>query len=295
LAANNDFAVELCGWIHQSARADNGRVPDIVCPALLVKFPPGGDMHSIFRICVPCLASLLLLAPSVEAKEVRIAFGLAIPPYVIEDKDAGFEVDIMREALAVKGHTLKPVYAASATTVQLLKDGKIDGAQRGNPDLVDGTGVYYASQPAVVYQDYAITLKKNNLPIDSLADLKGKSIAAYMGATKFIGPDYAAAVKDNPKYQEVSNQKRQSLMLFSNGIDVVISDINIFKYFRSSEQGQVDTKQEIVFHKIFADSTLKTNNPIFVDKQIRDDFDAGLKQLKTSGRYQQIIKKYITE
>jgi polar amino acid transport system substrate-binding protein len=234
-------------------------------------------------------------ATSTHANEVRVAFGLAIPPYVIQDSDSGFEVDIIREALAVKGHTVKIVYAAAATMPKLLKDGKIDAAQRGSPELQDGNGAYYATAPAVIYQDYAITLKKNNFAINNLDDLKGHSIAAYMTATKFIGPEFAAVVKDNPRYQEVPNQKRQSLMLFANGIEVVVSDINIFKYFRNSEKSQVDTTQEVIYHKIFSDSGLKTNNPVFADKQVRDDFDVGLKQLRNSGRYQKIIAKYIIE
>ncbi len=250
-------------------------------------------MERLSPILLLSVISLTLSAPTRADDVVRVAFGLAIPPYVIQEKDNGFELDIIREALALTGHTLKPVYAASATTVQLLKAGKIDAAQRGGPDLHDGDGVFYATQPAVVYQDFAITLKKNNIVVNSLADLKGKSIAAYMGAKNFIGPDYAAAVQDNPRYQEVANQKRQALMLFANGIEVVVSDVNIFKYFSASEKGQVDTNQEVVFHKIFSDSAQLSNNPIFVDKKVRDDFDAGLKRLKSSGRYQKIIKEYI--
>jgi len=74
---------------------------------------------------------------------------------------------------------------------------------------------------------------------------------------------------------------------------VAVSDINIFKYFSAQVKGQVDTSQEVAFHKIFTPNNAKTNNAVFVDAQIRDDFNAGLKQLKKSGRYQEIIKKYI--
>lgn len=38
-----------------------------------------------------------------------------------------------------------------------------------------------------------------------------------------------------------------------------------------------------------------TRNSVFADKQIRGDFNAGLKQIKSSGQYQQIVRKYVSE
>lgn len=242
-----------------------------------------------------CCITLLATALPATAADVRMIFGLAVPPYVIKDNNSGYELEIIKEALAVKGHTLKPVYAAFGATKNMLKDKAAEGAQRGNPDLPESDGYFYAAEPTVVYEDYAITLKKNNLAINSVADLKGKSIVAYQGATTFIGPDYAAAVKGNPQYQENSNSRRVVQMTYAGGVQVAVFDINIFKYFAAALKGEMDTSAEVTFHKIFPPSTLKTNNAVFLDKQVRDDFNAGLAQLKKSGRYQAIIKKYVNQ
>ncbi|MES2262219.1 MAG: transporter substrate-binding domain-containing protein [Pseudomonadota bacterium] len=249
-------------------------------------------MNHITRLAI---LSAVLAAPLAHAADVRMGFGLSLPPYVIQENNSGFELEIIREALAFKGHVLKPVYVAQKAMPQMLKEKKLDGAQEGSPELVEGPGVFYASAPAVVYEDYAISLKKNKLSINKLADLKGKSIAAFMTAKEFLGPDYAAAVQDNPKYQEVATSKRQVLMLYSGGIEVLICDANIFKYVRETEKGQVDTSPDVTYHDIFKHTPLKSNNPVFTDKQVRDDFDAGLAQLKRSGKYQQIIKKYVKD
>jgi polar amino acid transport system substrate-binding protein len=59
---------------------------------------------------------------SVQAKEVNFIFGLSLPPYVIQEASSGFELEIIREALAVKGHTLKPSFNSFSLVTQLLRE-----------------------------------------------------------------------------------------------------------------------------------------------------------------------------
>jgi polar amino acid transport system substrate-binding protein len=244
--------------------------------------------------CSLACVGFCVLAPITQAKDVSIIFGLALPPYVIQENNSGFEVDIIREALAAKGHTLKPIYASFIVISQSLKENKADGAQRGNAELVEGSGYFYADNQTVLYQDVAITLKKNNLKIDSVNDLKDKKVASFQGASKFLGTDFGAAVANNPNYSETAFELKKTQQLYANGLQVFVGDVNIFKYYRTKVTG-LDTTQEVVFHKIFSNKDIKNNHAVFKEKQIRDDFDAGLKQLKTSGKYQEIIKKYIAD
>jgi polar amino acid transport system substrate-binding protein len=248
-------------------------------------------MNRLHAAGVALLFSTVLSAP-VHADEVRVLFGLTVPPYVIKESNSGYELDIIREALAVKGHTLKPVYASFLAAGKMLKEKSAEGAQRGNPDLTEADGFFYAAEPTVLYEDYAISLKKNKLKIDTIADLKGKSIVAYQGATKYIGPEFAAAVKD-ANYQEQFSSRRVVQMLYAGGVQVAVFDINIFKYFADLEKKEMDTSAELDLHKIFPTGTLKTNHAVFLDKQLRDDFNAGLAQLKKNGRYKQIIAGYM--
>jgi polar amino acid transport system substrate-binding protein len=255
----------------------------------------GLEMKTIVKMS---LLGALIIASSgssgVQAKEVKFMFGLALAPYVIQDSNSGFEVDIIRAALAVKGHTLTPIYASFSLVTENMKANKADGAQRGTADLLEGAGFYYAESQTVMYQDMAISLKKNNLTVNSVNDLKDKIVIAFQGASKFLGPEFGAAVAGNKKYVESANEQRKIKQFYANGMDVFVGDVNIFKYFRK-QVTDVDTKQEIVLHKIFPNSDIKTNHAVFKDQQLRDDFDAGLKQLKSSGKYQEIIKKYISE
>lgn len=241
-------------------------------------------------------AFLLSAASQSIAREVKVMFGLTIPPYVIKEENAGFELEIIREALAEKGHTMKPVYAALALKKKMLDDKQVDGLQHGLPEMEDGKDYFYAKKPAVTYQDVAITLRKSNIEIKAVNDLKGRQIVAYQTATTFIGPEFAAAVKGNPAYQETTNQKRQPLMLYAGGTQIVVSDINIFRFYREQVKNDVDISQEVSIHRIFPGSDVsRANYPVFNDRQIRDDFDAGLAALRASGKYQQIIGKYIKD
>ncbi len=252
-------------------------------------------MKTALKTGLACLFVCGAATPLAQAGEVRMIFGLSLPPYVIKESNSGYELDIIREALAFKGHTLKPSFAAFGATKQMLKDKAADSAQRGNPDMNEGDGFYYAAEPTVIYEDVVISLAKNKLLINSLADLKTKSVVAYHGATQFIGPDYAAAMKGNANYQENSSSKRVVQMVYANGVQAAVFDINIFKYVAATLKGELDTSQEVTYHRIFPANTIKTNNAVFLDKQIRDDFNAGLAHIKKNGRYKEIIKKYVSQ
>jgi polar amino acid transport system substrate-binding protein len=54
----------------------------------------------------------------------------------------------------------------------------------------------------------------------------------------------------------------------------------------------VDTSQPIDIGYVFKEIPFRVG---FVDKKVRDDFNEGLKQLRSSGRYDEIIKKYISK
>ncbi len=248
-------------------------------------------------VCMAVTGAAMAGQP-VQAKEVKFLLSFALPPYVInggEGKEAsGFEYEIIKEALAAKGHTVKPVFVAMGAIPKMMADKQADGAQRGSPELKEADGYFYADEPTVLYQDVGITLKSNKLSIKSVADMKDKSIIGFQGASHFLGSDFSAAVKGNAKYNETSDEKRRVMQLYANGAQVYVGDLNVFKYYKGSVTG-VDTRQDVEIHKVFEHVSQKFNNAVFRDKQLRDDFNAGLKQLKASGQYKQIVKKYVND
>jgi polar amino acid transport system substrate-binding protein len=253
--------------------------------------------HPVRMIGAVCL-STLMLAPVAQAKEAKILFSFALAPYVIPGaggaEPSGFEYEIIKAALAAKGHTVTPVFVAMGAIPKMLKEQQADGAQRGSPDLKESDGFAYADEATVTYQDTAISLKKNNLAIAAIGDLKGKTISTFQGASNFLGPEFAAVAKGNAGYLETSDEKRRVQQLYANGVQVYVGDINVFKFYKTNATG-VDTAQEVVYHKVFTPSHAQWNNAVFRDKQLRDDFNAGLKAIKASGQYKALVKKYINE
>lgn len=95
----------------------------------------------------------------------------------------------------------------------------------------------------------------------------------------------------NPGYKEIADQKNQIGMFFLKRTDVIVLDHRIFKYFRTKLKN-IPTEQDVTFHKLFAPSAYRS---AFREKKIRDVFNRGLKDLRSSGRYEEIIRTYVKE
>ena len=72
---------------------------------------------------------LMTISVSVSiADEIKVGQGI-LPPYGIKESASGIEVDIVRAALKVKGHTIKVRFVPFGRVSQDFKDGKIDAAK----------------------------------------------------------------------------------------------------------------------------------------------------------------------
>ena len=221
---------------------------------------------------------------SLQAKEIALVAGLSLPPYIIAETGNGMEHDIVKEVLQSSGYVLKLKYVPFARVVHDYK--KYDGAVTVN----EATGVKgYFSDVVIAYQNYAITLKDCGIIVDDVQDLAGKRVAAFQNATSYLGDEYKRAVLAADNYMELDKQISQVEMLYSRRIDVVISDINIFKFYRTKVT-RVDTASAPEFHEIFAPTLYKV---VFNEADVREAFNRGLADLKACGRYQQIIDTYI--
>jgi polar amino acid transport system substrate-binding protein len=251
---------------------------------------------SIFNVCrlacgvlaAVCVAALLG-APSAFSgpKELTVAVGLALPPYNIPETNSGIEMDIVREALQNKGYAIKAKYVPFARVRREFMNREVDAALTINPD--SGIKAFY-SDKHLVCQNVVVSLKKNNFKINTINDLKDKSVLAFQDATLYLGRDFASMAKQNAQYKEIAKQELQINLLYSNRVDAIVLDKNIF-YHHRKHNDMVDTSQPIDIWQIFPPTPFSV---AFVDEKVRDDFNEGLKQLRESGRYDEIVKKYIT-
>lgn len=234
---------------------------------------------------------LVLLVPQVSrAAEVAMAVGRSLPPYVLVDEWRGLEYDVVREALALEGHTLKPKFMAFARVIKELDAGLVDAAMTMRSD--SGAKAYY-SDSHVTYRNTVITLAKNNITITRIEDLAGKSVVAFQNAALYLGPAFKAMAEANPYYKEEARQIVQPTLLFLGRVDAVVTDRFIFGWFANDSEvkAKVDTSQTIRFHPIFPPTDYHV---AFRDAYLRDSFNRGLKQLRDNGSYARIVERYST-
>ena len=221
-----------------------------------------------------------------ETRELIFAVGLALAPYNIPEKNCGIEMDIVREALKIKGYRVKTKYVPFARRIREIAEGEVDGVLTVNEN--SGLDVFL-SDPHIACDNVAVSLKKNNFKIETIGDLKEKSILTFQNAKKYLGKEFVAAADASPDYREISKQQLQINLLYGDRVDVIVLDKYIFYYHRKQNE-MVDIEQPIDMWYIFPKVFFRVG---FVDKKVRDDFNDGLKQLCSSGRYDDIIHKYI--
>ena len=243
--------------------------------------------HIIKIILIICF----LLASSITAHsdEVTMAFGISLPPYVIAVNNSGMEMDIIRESLKFRGHTLKPEYVPLARVPLRFINKKSEAVHRdGGRDLSSERG-YYADI-SITYQDVMITLKEKGIKIGKPEDITGLHVIAFQGAVNQY-PKWLEPVRKAGNYYEINEQLLQVKTLHKGRYDVVVADKNIMTYFTNivRKEGNIP----ILPTEIHYFSEPYDQIPVFRNPKIRDDFNAGLKNLHETGMYQKIIDTYL--
>jgi len=236
-------------------------------------------------LCVLFLAGITTMAGAQTT--LKAAVGLSLPPYIIQGSDTGVDADIVRQALKAANYDLKLVYVPFARVPVSLSNKSADLAFPIN-EASGVKGVFY-SDSHISYQNVAVGLSSKSLKIASVADLKGLRVVAFGDAKSYLGPDFAAMANGNKTYSEIADQESQVKMLFKDRADILVMDINIFKYFRQNIK-DMDVSKDVTFFQIFPPTAYKV---AFTSKDVCDKFNTGLKAIKASGKYDAIFKNYI--
>ena len=224
-----------------------------------------------------------------EAEAITMTFGASTPPYAFPETGRGIEVDIIREALALHGHQLEPVFVPARRIAFEFIQGKVDAASKDQgEDLTKHGGLY--GNVSVKFQDVIFTLKDRELDISQPTDLQDLRVVAFQNASKHYG-EWLSPLTENENYTETADQSLQVKMLHRGRADAIVADRNIIQYLTKlvAEEGKI-TIQDVQISD-FADPW--GYSPIFKSDELRDQFNAGLQTLIASGRYQEIIDSYV--
>jgi polar amino acid transport system substrate-binding protein len=219
-----------------------------------------------------------------------------LPPYVFNQMNSGIEIEIIREALKVKKHTVVFVSLPPSRLKGKLKTRKVDGVSENSiSNLADEVGIsVYTSLKTVDYHNFAISSASTKLQINSIEDLKKVSVLAFKNASKYLGVEFAEMSKENQLYKEDPNQSLQVKKLLAGRVAIVISEKRIFNYWKHESVLENplfnrNKNKGVKFHDIFEPSPRSVN---FIDKNLRDVFNYGLREIKENGLYIESIKKY---
>ncbi|MGB4073370.1 substrate-binding periplasmic protein [Pseudomonas sp.] len=244
----------------------------------------------IGRLILPLLFACSTYA---GAATVVMAFGEKIPPFCFPESDSGIELEVIGEALAFRGHQLEPRYFPLARVPLAFRRGEVDAAMTDLGQDLSDAGAHYGN-PAVIYYNVFVSLKGRHLSIKKPEDIKGLSVVAFQGAAQRY-PEWLAASQKDGLYFEQNNQELQVLGLNKARYDLVLSDRSIFRYFELLLERTTLFKAKSTEMHQFVEEDPQNYRPVFRDPQIRDDFNAGLAQLKASGRYQAIYDHYLEQ
>lgn len=239
------------------------------------------------KFTTSCLALVCLLyTHSIYGKEFLIAVGLTKPPYVIQETNKGFELELITAICKKMQKQCRFVHTEFGHSVKMLQVEQIDAVMTASKQVFSGQA--HLSTSYITYQNVAISLKERNLDIQSIADLGKLSIASFQSAHKVLGKEFAQAAQDSPMYLQIAIQKQQPLLLLKKRVDVIVIDINIFKYLiKSMALGDIDSQFNI--HPVFPPSKY---HMAFKDEQLKDAFNSAFKFIQQSEDYQKLKVKY---
>jgi len=238
-------------------------------------------------------AVLVLSVGAARAAELTVAFAIAKPPFVyatqmgpagLDDK-GGIEPDIMKAALAPRGHSFQAVYSTYDQLTALVLGGRADAAATVRPE---NPNLFYSNE-FVSFHNVAVMRADAPAPT-AIADLAGLIMVAWEGATKDLGPAFAEAAGTSPKYAEMGDQKAQVAAFLDGKFQALIIDGTIFRYWKKVLGGKAS---DFRFHALFGGYTPFVVG--FADETVRDDFNTGLKEIRQNGVYDVLFNRHIAD
>jgi len=235
------------------------------------------------------LSCFSLLLPSIAFSDtVNIVSPHTIPPYVIEQSSSGIQLEVVEKSMINAGHTTKISYASNERGLNLLQTKSVDGMINVPPNIPN---IFY-SDSVIEYQNGVVALKSSGLKLTSISDLSTLRVVSFQNASKYFSAEYREMASNNTRYGELVSQFAQLQMLFSQRCDVIVIDKRIFSYFMDLHQNEKGFDVPVVFFDIIPPSPRLA---AFTSQTLRDEFNAGLAELKASGRYQKIIDSYVDD
>lgn len=234
-------------------------------------------------LCLVCIVS----QPVFAAKPLDIAVSYQHPPYHFKDH-SGIRCKIIARILDRLGKEY------TFHSFSLNRSRRAIETVQMDISLVarKGEGEGYFSDPYIYYSNVAVSLKKNNIVLNSIDDLKGHSVYAWQGANKVLGDKFYQLFPElTVQYHEIPRPPVLPKMLYLERTDVILIDKFVFNYLWNEMKKEKVTMPEITFHPILPARVYFY--AIFKDEHLRDAFNVELARFKEEGGIKEVYKEFV--
>jgi len=234
----------------------------------------------------------LLTTPATAEDRALVFGGTSFPPFFGTDmENNGPLIEIIREAFAVSNRKVTVKWFPWKRTISNATDGDTDGIAFAWRTKERESFLHFGE--AILPNEVGLFKnknKKNTLPeLKDFSVLKGKTIGFVRG---YAVPDNL--LNSGAKLHEVSKDIQLLRMLSASRIDFAYTDKHVGKYLMLTQAPELQEDIEWFF------TAKKYPNYLAISKKfengdpehILQQYAKGLKVIKASGLYDQILKKY---
>jgi len=221
-----------------------------------------------------------------ESGKIVMGTNAEFPPFEYKDDNGevdGFDAAVAKEIAEELGVELKIEDMKFESLISALKSGKIDFIAAGmsitedRKKNVDFSDEYYTASQKII-------VRKDNTEIKGKDDLKGKKVGVQQGTT---GDEEASKIKDVKMNRY--NKALDAITDLKNGkIDAIVLDARTSEVFVSKNDDLMILDEQLT-DEAYAIAIAKGN------KELVDVVNKVIKDLKDSGKYDELVEKYIGE
>lgn len=248
-------------------------------------------INHIFLLLIIVLAGRFSYSAEIQRKETakKKYYIIGVPvdnvPFEMEKnkKISGLDIDLLDEIAKIEGFRViwKPM--TDNQLIESLQSKKLDGVMNGivEDQNIDSSDSYFGLGSVGV-------ARIDNIYVNSMENFKGKMFGVIKDTEDEV---YANSISKSYEALAIPYENISSLLkdLAEGNIDIAFIDHSLAYYINN----QKDTiKLKILTEKV------NTENAVFVVKkgenlELIKMFNEGLQKLKESGKYNEIVKKYV--